>query len=126
MPGGQLHGGTAQGIGNAWFEQLVYDERGHIRNANLRDYLLPIALDVPRIETGHETTPSRLNPLGIKGTGEAGAIPVGPLFAQALEAALFDRDFEILEIPLSAPAACGRPSAGPRQNGWLADKEPKS
>jgi CO/xanthine dehydrogenase Mo-binding subunit len=97
---GQLHGGTAQGIGNAWFEQLVYDERGHIRNANLRDYLLPIALDVPRIETGHETTPSPLNPLGIKGTGEAGAIPVGPLFAQALEDALFDRDFEILEIPL--------------------------
>ena len=100
---GQLHGGTAQGIGNAWFEQLVYDERGHIRNANLRDYLLPIALDVPRIETGHETTPSPLNPLGIKGTGEAGAIPVGPLFAQALEAAL--DGLLALGLPLLVPRA---------------------
>jgi CO/xanthine dehydrogenase Mo-binding subunit len=69
------------------------------------DYLLPTSMEVPRIETGHETTPSPLNPLGIKGAGEAGAIPVGPLFAQAVENALGhlkggDR-FEILEIPLS-------------------------
>jgi CO/xanthine dehydrogenase Mo-binding subunit len=68
------------------------------------DFLLPTALDVPRIETEHRETPSPLNPLGTKGAGEAGAIPVGALFAQALENALAGiapPGFEILEIPLS-------------------------
>ena len=59
------------------------------------------ALDVPNIESDHVTTPSPLNPMGIKGAGEAGAIPVGALFAQAIEDALFDSDVEITEIPLS-------------------------
>jgi len=98
---GQIHGGVAQGIGNAFYEQLVYDESGQILNATFMDYLLPTALDVPHIEIGHEETPSPLNELGIKGAGEAGAIPVGPLFLQALEDALGDESFEILEIPLS-------------------------
>jgi CO/xanthine dehydrogenase Mo-binding subunit len=65
------------------------------------DFLLPTALDIPNIEIGHEETPSPLNPLGIKGAGEAGAIPVGALYAQALENALDNRGLEILEIPLS-------------------------
>jgi CO/xanthine dehydrogenase Mo-binding subunit len=56
---------------------------------------------VPRIEVGHQTTPSPLNPLGVKGAGEAGAIPVGPLFCQAIEDALGLEGFEIKEIPLS-------------------------
>ncbi|MCB0087166.1 MAG: hypothetical protein KDE54_04575, partial [Caldilineaceae bacterium] len=56
---------------------------------------------VPRVETDHVVTPSPLNPLGIKGAGEAGAIPVGPLFAQAIEDALQIANLEILEIPLS-------------------------
>jgi carbon-monoxide dehydrogenase large subunit len=56
---------------------------------------------VPTIETDHVATPSPLNPLGIKGAGEAGAIPVGPLFAQAVEDALSEFKLEILEIPLS-------------------------
>ena len=98
---GQIQGGVAQGIGNAFYEKLMYDETGQLLNASLMDYLLPTALDVPRIETDHVTTPSPLNPLGTKGAGEAGAIPVGALFAQAIEDALWDRDFEILEIPLS-------------------------
>ncbi len=98
---GQVHGGVAQGIGNAFYEQLVYDQQGRLVNANLRDYLLPTALDVPRILSAHTQTPSPLNPLGIKGAGEAGAIPVGALFAQALENALNDDQVEILEIPLS-------------------------
>jgi len=59
-------------------------------------------LDMPRIQTGHDETLSPLNPMGVKGAGEAGAIPAGPLFAQALEAALRDVDFEILEIPLNS------------------------
>ncbi|MCH7665283.1 MAG: molybdopterin-dependent oxidoreductase [Acidobacteria bacterium] len=97
---GQIQGGVAQGIGNAFFEEIVFSEEGQILNASFMDYLLPTALDVPRIESGHQVTPSPLNPLGIKGAGEAGAIPVGALFAQAVEDALADTGIEILEIPL--------------------------
>jgi carbon-monoxide dehydrogenase large subunit len=100
---GQIHGGVAQGIGNAFYEQLVFDEEGQLLNASLADYLLPTALEVPRMEIGHTVTPSPLNPLGIKGAGEAGAIPVGPLFAQAIEDALglLQQNIELNEIPLS-------------------------
>jgi carbon-monoxide dehydrogenase large subunit len=97
----QVHGGVAQGLGNAFFEQLTYDENGQLLNASFMDYLLPTALDVPRMEVGHQETPSPLNPLGVKGAGEAGAIPVGPLFAQAVEDALNLPGLEIREIPLS-------------------------
>jgi len=100
---GQIHGGVAQGIGNAFYEQLVFDADGQLLNASLADYLLPTALDVPRMDLAHTVTPSPLNPLGVKGAGEAGAIPVGPLFAQALENALDlpAKGIELLEIPLS-------------------------
>ncbi|MBX3049424.1 MAG: xanthine dehydrogenase family protein molybdopterin-binding subunit [Anaerolineales bacterium] len=97
---GQIQGGVAQGIGNAFYEELVYDEMGQILNASFMDYLLPGAHDVPRIEIGHQVTTSPLNPLGVKGAGEAGAIPVGPLFAQAIEDALGE-GLELREIPLS-------------------------
>ncbi len=96
---GQIQGGVAQGIGDAFYEQLVFSEDGQILNASFMDYLVPTSLDVPRIEGGHRTTPSPLNPLGVKGAGEAGAIPVGPLFAQALEDAL--PGIEVLDIPVS-------------------------
>ncbi|HEX9387725.1 MAG TPA: xanthine dehydrogenase family protein molybdopterin-binding subunit [Anaerolineales bacterium] len=99
---GQIHGGVAQGIGNAFYERLAYDENGQLLNGTFMDYHLPTSLDVPRIETGHGVTLSPLNPMGVKGAGEAGAIPVGPLFAQALEDALHDVDFEIMEIPLNS------------------------
>jgi carbon-monoxide dehydrogenase large subunit len=100
---GQIHGGVAQGIGNAFYEKLVFDEQGQLLNASLADYLLPTALEVPRMTLDHTVTPSPLNPLGIKGAGEAGAIPVGALFAQAIEDALeLKREkVELLEIPLS-------------------------
>lgn len=98
---GQIQGGVAQGIGNAFFEELIFDDSGTILNASFMDYLLPTALDIPRIETVHLVTPSPLNPLGIKGAGEAGAIPVGPLFAQAIEDAIHDVNLEITRIPLS-------------------------
>jgi carbon-monoxide dehydrogenase large subunit len=100
---GQIQGGVAQGIGNAFFEQLAWTEDGQLLNASLADYLLPTALDVPRMEVLHTETPSPLNPLGTKGAGEGGAIPVGALFAQALEDALDlpARGIEISEIPLS-------------------------
>jgi carbon-monoxide dehydrogenase large subunit len=100
---GQIHGGVAQGIGNAFYEKLEFDDAGQLLNASLADYLLPTSLDVPNMELGHTVTLSPLNPLGIKGAGEAGAIPVGPLFAQAIEDALGlpGKGIEILEIPLS-------------------------
>jgi carbon-monoxide dehydrogenase large subunit len=99
---GQIHGGVAQGIGNAFFEKLEWDSEGQLLNASLADYLIPTALDVPRMRLEHTVTPSPLNPLGVKGAGEAGAIPVGALFAQALEDALDlpGRGIEILEMPL--------------------------
>lgn len=97
---GQVHGGVAQGLGNAFYEQLVYDDNGQLLNASFMDFLLPTALDVPRVEVGHEETASPLNALGTKGAGEAGAIPVGALFAQAVENALAIPGLEILEIPL--------------------------
>lgn len=100
---GQIHGGVAQGIGNAFYEQLVFDDQGQLLTATLADYLLPSSLDVPRMQLDHTVTPSPLNPMGIKGAGEAGAIPVGPLFAQAIEDALglAKKKIELREIPLS-------------------------
>jgi carbon-monoxide dehydrogenase large subunit len=97
---GQVHGGVAQGLGNAWYEQLVWGDTGQLLNASFMDFLLPTALDVPRVEVGHLETPSPLNELGTKGAGEAGAIPTAALFAQALEDALQVPGLEIREIPL--------------------------
>jgi carbon-monoxide dehydrogenase large subunit len=98
---GQVQGGVAHGIGNAFFEQLVYDEGGQLMNASFMDYLLPTAMDVPRVEMAHRETTAPLNPLGLKGVGEAGCIPTGAAFAQAIEDALPHLALEIREIPLS-------------------------
>lgn len=100
---GQIQGGVSMGIGNAFYEQLIYDEdTGQLLNASFMDYLIARSTDMPpRIEMGHQETPSPLNPIGSKGAGEAGAIPVPALFAQALENALADYDLEIVETPLS-------------------------
>ncbi|HEX5872066.1 MAG TPA: molybdopterin cofactor-binding domain-containing protein, partial [Longimicrobium sp.] len=98
---GQVQGGVAHGIGNAFYEQLVYDEGGQLQNASFMDYLLPTAMDVPRVEMAHRETTAPLNPLGLKGVGEAGCIPTGACFAQAVEDALPHLALEIREIPLS-------------------------
>jgi carbon-monoxide dehydrogenase large subunit len=98
---GQIHGGVAHGIGNAFYEQLIYDQQGQLLTTSFMDYLIPTATDVPPIETAHRATPSPYNPLGLKGIGEAGCIPTGAVFAQALEDALAGWGVEITEIPLS-------------------------
>jgi carbon-monoxide dehydrogenase large subunit len=98
---GQVQGGVAHGIGNAFFEKLVYDDTGQLMNASFADYLLPTSLDVPRVGMAHRETPAPMNALGLKGVGEAGCIPTGAAFAQALEDALSDYDIEVREIPLS-------------------------
>jgi carbon-monoxide dehydrogenase large subunit len=98
---GQIHGGVSMGIGNAYYEQLHFDENGQLLNASFADYLIPSATEMPRIDVGHIETRSSLNELGTKGVGEAGTIPVPALFAQAIENALYDRKLEILNMPLS-------------------------
>ena len=97
---GQVHGGVAQGIGGAFFERLVYDEEGQLLNASFMDYLLPTAAEVPIIMVEHVETPSPLNPLGVKGAGEAGVIPVPALFASAIDDALTPFGIRVQEMPL--------------------------
>ena len=88
---GQVQGGVQMGIGNSFYEQLVYDENGQLLNASFMDYLMPQATDMPpKMELDHVATPSPLNPLGMKGVGEAGAIPTPACFAQAIENAFSD------------------------------------
>ncbi len=98
---GQIHGGVSMGLGNAYYEKLHIDENGQLLNASFADYLLVSSTEMPHIEVAHLETPSPLNELGAKGVGEAGAIPVPALFAQAVESAFHDRNLEILEMPLS-------------------------
>jgi aerobic carbon-monoxide dehydrogenase large subunit len=81
---GQVHGGVAQGIGGALYERLVYDDEGQLLTASFMDFLIPYATEIPDIRIDHLETPSPLNPLGIKGAGEAGVIPV----QAAIEAAI--------------------------------------
>jgi CO/xanthine dehydrogenase Mo-binding subunit len=95
---GQVHGGVAQGIGGALYERMVYDESGQLLNASFMDFLMPYASEVPHIETDHLETPSPLNPLGIKGAGEAGCIPVSAVIASAIEDA---EGFPITSMPIS-------------------------
>jgi CO/xanthine dehydrogenase Mo-binding subunit len=95
---GQVHGGVAQGVGGALYERMVYDESGQLQNASFMDFLMPYASEVPHIETDHLETPSPLNPLGIKGAGEAGVIPVSAVIAAAVEDAM---GFRIDAMPLN-------------------------
>ncbi|RBQ19576.1 xanthine dehydrogenase family protein molybdopterin-binding subunit [Spongiactinospora rosea] len=82
---GQIHGGVAQGVGGALYERMAYDSHGQLRNASFMDFLMPYATEIPHIETAHLETPSPLNPLGVKGAGEAGVIPVAAVIAGAVE-----------------------------------------
>jgi CO/xanthine dehydrogenase Mo-binding subunit len=95
---GQVHGGVAQGVGGALYERIVYDESGQLVNASFMDFLMPYASEVPRIETDHVTSPSPLNPLGVKGVGEAGVIPGHAVLASAIEDA---EGFRIDRMPIS-------------------------
>ncbi len=95
---GQIHGGVAQGVAGALYERMVYDDGGQLQNASFMDFLMPYATEVPRIEIDHLETPSPLNPLGIKGAGEAGVIPVSACLAAAIEDA---EGFRVDRMPLS-------------------------
>jgi len=83
---GQIHGGVAQGVGGALYERMAYDESGQLLNASFMDFLMPYVTEIPDgIDIDHLETPSPLNPLGIKGAGEAGVIPSAAVFAAAIE-----------------------------------------
>ncbi|WP_346620989.1 aerobic carbon-monoxide dehydrogenase large subunit [Blastococcus montanus] len=95
---GQVHGGVAQGVGGALYERMAYDADGQLQNASFMDFLMPYASEVPDIDIDHQQTPSPLNPLGIKGAGEAGVIPGTAAIASAIEDAVGRR---IASMPIS-------------------------
>lgn len=98
---GQVLGGIAQGIGGAFYEKMQYDRQGQLQNASFMEFLMPYATEVPPVEMHHQETPSPLNELGVKGVGEAGAIPVPSLFASAVQDALRRHGVRVTEAPLS-------------------------
>ncbi len=85
---GQVLGGIAQGIGGALYERLEYQPDGSLANANFAEFLIPYATEIPDVKVLHLETPSPLNPLGVKGVGEAGCIAVGAVVASGVEDAL--------------------------------------
>jgi CO/xanthine dehydrogenase Mo-binding subunit len=97
---GQVMGGVAQGIGGSFYERMAYDADGQLRNASFMDFLMPYATEVPSMRLEHLETPSPLNPLGLKGAGEAGCIPVPALTASAIDDALTEFGVEVRELPL--------------------------
>ena len=99
---GQIMGGVAQGVGGAHYERIEFDAEGNPRNANFMDFLMPYATEVPVVEMHHLETPSPLNPLGVKGVGEAGCIPVGQVVASGVADALAPLGIAPLEhVPLT-------------------------
>ena len=105
---GQMIGAIVQGLGGALLEHLVYDREGQLLTGSLADYLLPTASDFPRIRAvPMEEHPSPINPLGAKGAGEGGIVPVGGVIANAVAAALASLGVEPRELPLSPPRVWG-------------------
>lgn len=98
---GQIHGGVMQGIAQALLEGVVYGEDGQLLTATLADYLVPSAVGSPHIESFRTETPSPLNPLGLKGVGEAGTIGATPAVVNAVQDAISPMGAIIDKLPLS-------------------------
>ncbi|MGH3902319.1 MAG: xanthine dehydrogenase family protein molybdopterin-binding subunit [Pseudonocardiaceae bacterium] len=98
---GQIHGGVAQGIAQALFEEAVYDESGTLTTATLADYLVPCASDLPSLTTDRTETPATSNPLGVKGVGEAGTIASTPAVVNAIIDAVRHEGVTDIEMPCS-------------------------
>ncbi|MFI6710484.1 xanthine dehydrogenase family protein molybdopterin-binding subunit [Nonomuraea sp. NPDC050478] len=96
---GQVHGGIAQGIGQALYEEAVYDAEGNLLTATLADYLLPSAADLPDFVTDRTETPATSNPLGAKGVGEAGTIASTPAVVNAIVDALRPHGVRDVQMP---------------------------
>ncbi len=97
---GQIQGGIAQGLGQALFEEVVYDEDGQLLTGSLMDYALPKAEDLPRLELARTETPTPVNPLGVKGVGEAGTIGSTPAIVNAVIDALAPFGVVHIDMPL--------------------------
>jgi aerobic carbon-monoxide dehydrogenase large subunit len=100
---GQIVGGLGCGIGNALLEENRYDEAGQLLSATFMDYAMPTASHVPGPLITHQETPTPLNPLGIKGAGESGTIPVAAVVCSAVEDALAPLGVRLREAPITAP-----------------------
>jgi aerobic carbon-monoxide dehydrogenase large subunit len=100
---GQVHGGIAQGVGQAMLERTVYDpESGQLLSGNLTDYAIPHADTLPALEFSYNVVPCRTNPLGVKGAGEAGAIGAPPALVNAVVDALAEFGIDHLDMPLTS------------------------
>ncbi|HEX6686289.1 MAG TPA: xanthine dehydrogenase family protein molybdopterin-binding subunit [Candidatus Limnocylindrales bacterium] len=95
---GQVHGGVAQGIAQALFEEAVYDEEGNLLTGSFADYTVPSAFDLPEIISDRTETPATSNPLGVKGVGEAGTIAATPAVVNAIVDAL--RPMGVRDVPM--------------------------
>jgi carbon-monoxide dehydrogenase large subunit len=98
---GQVHGGVAQGLGQALWEQAVYDDNGQLLSGELTDYAIPKATMMPWIESHHTETPSPVNPLGVKGVGEAGTIGCSPALVNSVVDALSPLGVRHIDMPLT-------------------------
>ena len=98
---GQIHGGVAQGLGQALYEEAVYDDDGQLMTGEFTDYALPKAHQMPWIESSHTETPSPVNPLGVKGVGEAGTIGCSPAVVNSVVDALAPLGVKHIDMPLT-------------------------
>jgi carbon-monoxide dehydrogenase large subunit len=98
---GQVHGGVAQGLGQALWEQAVYDETGQLITGELMDYAIPKAHMMPWIESDHTITPTPVNPLGVKGVGEAGTIGCSPAVVNSVVDALSPLGVKHIDMPMT-------------------------
>jgi carbon-monoxide dehydrogenase large subunit len=98
---GQVHGGITHGIGQALFEQIVYDQDGQLVTGTFVDYALPTAAELPSFETDRTETPSPVNQLGVKGVGEAGTIAASPAVVNAVIDALRPLGVDYIDMPLT-------------------------
>jgi len=97
---GQVHGGIVQAIGQALYEEVVYDEQGQLITGELMDYALPKASQLPWLETDRTETPTPVNPLGVKGVGEAGTIGATPAIVNAVVDALSPYGVKHVDMPV--------------------------
>jgi len=97
---GQVIGAIAHGIGNALYEWMGYDEEGQPTTTTLADYLLVTASEMPKLDLAHRETPTPLNPLGVKGIGESGVLPIPAAIASAVEDALSPFGVRIRQFPI--------------------------
>ncbi|MGB0630580.1 MAG: xanthine dehydrogenase family protein molybdopterin-binding subunit [Alphaproteobacteria bacterium] len=97
---GQITGGATHGLGSALFERMIYDDQGQPQTTNFGEYLLPSAPEVPTYDIVHMESPTPLNPLGVKGAGEGGTIPVTSAIASAVDDALSEFGVVIRELPI--------------------------